>query len=184
MNLITFENYTIDIAPEALLVAPIRKLYNQDKTKNKETFIQSMSILFFMVDPRSNYNYIVDEDERLQEILSQEGLPKNYKISSDLKEAMETYKKLIKTPSSELLEDTLIALDRIRSFLRNIDLTLTDDKGKPVYTINSVTSAIKQIPQLAKDIVETQRIITKEIEEQGRARGVSSKKLFEDGITL
>lgn len=137
-----------------------------------------------MADPRSNYNYIIDEDARLQEICVQEGLPKNYKITKELQEVIDVYKKLTKTPSSELLQDTLIAIDKVREFLRTVDLTDVDDRGKPIYTINSVTTAIKQIPQLAKDITEAYRIVTKEIQEQGRARGTTDKTIFEDGITL
>ena len=38
MKLIKYENFTLDISDEALLVGPIRKLYNQDRTKGKETF--------------------------------------------------------------------------------------------------------------------------------------------------
>lgn len=101
-----------------------------------------------------------------------------------MQEVIDVYKKLTKTPSSELLQDTLIAIDKVREFLRTVDLTDVDDRGKPIYTINSVTTAIKQIPQLAKDITEAYRIVTKEIQEQGRARGTTDKTIFEDGITL
>lgn len=92
------------------------------------------------------------------------------------------YKKHVITSSYLLLQDTRIAIDKVREFLRNVDLNATDDKGKPLYTINSITTAIKQIPALAKDLQEAERIISKEIEEEGRARGGFTKKLFEDGI--
>ncbi len=92
------------------------------------------------------------------------------------------YKKHVITSSYLLLQDTRIAIDKVREFLRNVDLNATDDKGKPLYTINSITTAIKQIPTLAKDLQEAERIISKEIEEEGRARGGFTKKLFEDGI--
>ena len=66
-----------------------------------------------------------------------------------------------------------------------MDLNAVDDKGKPLYTINSVTTAIKQIPQLAKDVMEAEKVIAKEIEEQGRARGGNQNKtLFEDGFNF
>jgi hypothetical protein len=59
-----------------------------------------------------------------------------------------------------------------------------DERGKAIYTINSITQAIKQIPQLAKDIMEAEKIVAKEIEEQGRARGGNNKTLFDDGFNL
>ena len=116
-------------------------------------------------------------------IKEQECLDANFKIDGKIQEAIDWYKKHTITTSTLLLEDTRAAIDKVRQFLREVDLNKTDDKGKPVYTINSVTSALKQVPQLAKDLQETEKIVTKEVEEVGRARGGNErKKAFEDGI--
>lgn len=180
MNLIKYENYAITISDDAYLVKSIRKLFNSDKSTNKEKFFDQMTFIYFSSDVRSDYNYIIDEEEKYQAICTGEGL-KDFKITSDIKAAMEDYKRLTTTASASLLLDTKIAIDKVRKFLRDVDLTLVDDKGKPVYTINSVTSAIKAIPELAKNLMEAERIVNKEIEEAGRARGGNeSKKLFED----
>lgn len=184
MHIIEYNNYNIEPTQEAFLIKPIRDLYNADKSKTKEKFMQQMSIMYFLVDPRSSYTYITDEDERLKEILIQEGLPADFKIDKKLEEAIEIYKKHTITTSQLLLEDTRFAIDKLRKFLREVDLQDVDDKGKPVYTINSITQAIKQIPQLAKDIAEAERVVAKEIEEQGRARGGNNKTLFDDGFNF
>lgn len=183
MHILEFTNYEVVPTQEAFLIKPIRDLYNADKSKTKEKFMQQMSVLYFYADPRSSYNYILDDKDRLAEIILQEGLSKDFKIDSKLNEAIECYKKHVITSSYLLLQDTKIAVEKVRNFLREVDLHLLDDKGKPVYTISSVTQTIKQIPQLAKDIIEAERVITKEIEEQGRARGGNQNKhIFEDGI--
>jgi hypothetical protein len=96
-----------------------------------------------MVDPRSTYNYILSDEDRFQAILEQEGLPKDYKIDKKLQDAMEIYRKHTVTSSFLLLQDMKIAIEKVRQFLRDVDLTAVDDKGKPLYTINSVTTAIK-----------------------------------------
>lgn len=184
MHIIEYNNYTIEPTQEAFLIKPIRDLFNKDKSKTKEKFLQQMSVLYFYADPRSTYNYIVDDDERLQAIIEQEGLPKDFKITEGLNKALQEYKKHTITTSYLLLQDTKIAVDKVRQFLREVDLTAVDDKGKPLYTINSITQAIKQIPQLSKDLLEAEKIVSKEIEEQGRARGGNNKTLFEDGINI
>lgn len=184
MHIINFDNFEITLTEEAFYIKPIRDLFNADRTKGKEKFLQQMSVIYFLVDPRSSYNYIIDDEERFNEIKLQEGLPSDFKIDKKLQEAIDIYKKHIITTSYLLLQDTKIAVERVRQFLRNIDLNAVDDKGKPMYTINSVTTAIKQIPQLAKDLADAEKMITKEIEETGRARGGNErKKLFEDGIS-
>lgn len=114
--------------------------------------MQQLSVVYFMADPRSSYNYITDLDDRLEMIKEQEGLDKNFKIDDKLSEAIECYKKHTMTTSTLLLEDARTAVDKVRQFLREVNLDEVDDKGKPKYTINSITSALKQIPQLAKDL--------------------------------
>ena len=183
MKLLNLENYQIKVADEALLVKPIRDLFNADKSKSKEKFYTECSIIFFMADPRSSYNHIVNEDERFEIVRAQEGLPKNYKISKELQLAIDTYKQLTTTVSSQLLEDTLYAATALRKFLRDINLYATDDKGKPKYTISSVTSAMKDVPKIIKDIQEAQKQVDSDVLEIGRKRGGDKgKALFEDGI--
>ena len=60
MKLIEYKDYRIVISDEALLVKPIRDLFNEDDSPEKEFFLEQMSYLYFMVDPRSTYNYITD----------------------------------------------------------------------------------------------------------------------------
>lgn len=183
MHLLEYANYQVTPSEEAFLIRPLRVLYNKDKSKTKENFMRQLSIIYFYADPRSTYNYIIDDKERLKEIFKQEGLPEDYTLTKELKEAIDIYKKHVITSSYLLLQDTKVAIDKVRSFLRDVDLTDLDEKGKPKYTINSITTAIKQIPQLAKDLAEAEKIITKEIEEAGRARGGNTNKtLFEDGV--
>ena len=97
---------------------------------------------------------------------------------------MNIYAKLCNTSSTLLLHDTRVAIDKLREFLRNVDLNERDDKGKPVYPVNTITSAIKQIPELAKSLSEAERAVQKELEESGRARGGNNKTIFDDGIIL
>lgn len=186
MKLLSIENYQIKVADEALLVKPIRALFQADKSKTKENFYTQCSIIFFMADPRSSYGYIVEDDERLEVIKEQEGLPKNYKVSKELQNAIDVYKKLTTTISSQLLEDTYVAIDKVRKFLRDVDLYATDEKtGKPLYTINSITSAIKVIPQLTKDIREAEKQVDSDVLEVGRKRGGDAgKAMFEDGLSF
>ena len=184
MKLIKLDNYQIKIADELLLLKPFRTLYKKDKTRNKDKFIEFLTYLYFVYDPRSDYSYIVNEELRAKEVRETNEI-KEYKFSEEEEECINLYKKLTSTVSSELLASTKIAVAKVQEFLENVDLTLTDDKGKPIYTINSITSAIKQIPQLSKDIMVAEKAVAKEIEEQGNAVGGNERKsLMDDGIII
>lgn len=181
MRLLKYDNYTLSFEPELLSLKVFKTLHKRDKTATKDKFIQELAYIYFSTDPRSDYQYIVDEDERTLAIIEGEGLPKGWKPDKEVLEAKEYYSSF-KPTSALLLEDTRIAVAKVRDLLRNIDLTATDDKGKPLYTLNTVTSTIKQIPSLIRDLDEAERFIAKEMESQGRARGGNSKTLLDDGL--
>lgn len=172
MKLITIENFQLKVADEALLIKPIRKLFNQDRSASKEQFYRQMSYLYFMIDPRSTYSYILDEDERAKAIIEQEGLEKNFKPSPLLQEAMEIYRKHTITPSQGLLNAALKAAHTVSEFLMKDDiLEQEDDKGKPKYQISSITSALKNVEGIVASLQNLQKKVEDELTEKGKTRG-------------
>ena len=53
-------------------------------------------------------------------------------------------------------------------------------KGKPIYTLNTITATIKQVPALVRDLDEAERSIAKEIAQNDKARGSQTKSIYED----
>lgn len=184
MHLIEFENYEIRPTEEMFMIKPFRDLYMKYYEKDWDKFMQYISFIYHYVDPRSSYSYIIEDEERFDEIVEQEGLPKNFKITKEIGECIECYKKRVVTLSYKLLQSTKIAIDKLSKYLENIDFDERDYKGKAVYTISSITQAIRQIPQLAKDLSDAERTVAKEIEESGRAKGTQDKSFFDDGISF
>lgn len=182
MKLVKFDNWKLVISEEALLVSAFAALWKRDKSKDKSNALRDFGIIYFLIDPRSDYMFLTDFNERLERIKLQEGLPKNWKLDKEMLRAIEVYKDMTITTSSLLLEDTKALIDKVRDQMKEIDLTKTDDKGKPLYTLNTITSTIKQIPQLSKDLRDAEEALKKELDEVGRARGVKAKKIFEDGF--
>lgn len=177
MKLVKVENYELKVADEALLVRPFRKLWNGDRTKGKEKFYEQMSVIYFTYDPASNYSYIVDEKERLKEVLAQESI-KDFKPTADFKTAVATYKSLVKTPSTELLADVRLTIDKVRQALNSINFDDLEEKDK-VSAINTVTSVVSKIPKLVKDLSDAEKAVTKELEETGNARGSQELTVFD-----
>lgn len=132
-----------------------------------------------MSDPRSDYQYLVDEEERSKSIKEGEGIPNSWNPDKVVLDAI-TFYKSFKPTSALLLEDTRFAVDKLRKLLREIDLTQTDDKGKPIYTLNTITATIKQIPSLVKDLDEAEKTLSKEIMESSKVRGSQEKSMYED----
>ena len=172
MKLIEFDGMEFKIADEALLIRPIRELFQQDKTKKKEQFWKQISYLWFMCDPRSTYQYLTDNIERSVEIKKQEGLGEDWEPSELLKEAMDIYRKQTITTSSILLEGMRKGIDKLSSFLSTTEFT---DK-----TVASMTSALRQIPELARALVEAEKSLAKDFDTDDKARGNAQKAVGED----
>lgn len=187
MKLIEFDGQDFKIADEALLVRPIRELFRKDKSTKKEEFWKQMSYLYFMCDPRSTYQYIIDEKDREKEIIKQEGLGDGWKPSPQLLEAAKIYKTHTTTTSSLLLADMRHSIEDVRFILRKIgeqsrnndggeeDSAVALDKILPV-----MTKTIKEIPELARALVEAEKALAKDFATEDNARGSVVKAVGED----
>lgn len=183
MKLFKYEGYKIVISEEAFALKVFRQIWNRDRTASKDKAIMELGYVYFMIDPRSDYQYLVDEDERSKAIIEGEGLPSDWKPDKLVKEAMDFYGKF-KPTAALLLEDTRYAVDKLRKLLRDINLEDKDDKGKPVYTLNTITATIKQVPSLAKDLDEAERALASEMRNQGKMRGQGEKTIMEDSLDI
>ena len=183
MKLFKYEGYRVVISEEAFALKAFRQIWNRDRTASKDKAIMELGYIYFMEDPRSDYQYLVDRDERAKAIMEGEGLPASWKADKAVLEAMELYASF-KPTSALLLEDTRFAVDKVRRMLRDIDLTATDDKRRPIYTIDKVLAAIKLVPPLVKDLDEAEKALASEMKQGGKMRGQGEKTIMEDTLDI
>lgn len=183
IKLFKYEGYKVTISEEAILLKPFKAIWNRDKTRSKDRALNELGFIYFFCDPRSDYQYLVDNKERQKEIKTDIGMPSSWKPDKLVEEAIEFYNKF-KPTSALLLEDTRYAVDKLRKLLRDINLEEKDDKNKPIYTLNTVTATIKQIPSLIRDLDEAERTLTTEMAQQGKMRGQGEKTIFEDSLHI
>lgn len=180
MKLIEYDGLEFKIADEALLIRPIRELFQKDKTKKKEEFWKQISYLWFMCDPRSTYQYITDDAARSLEIKKQEGLGEDWEPSGLLREAMDIYRKQSITTASILLESMRKGIEQLRKFFEEFDLFAKDKNDRPIYQVSTMTAALKQVPELAKALVDAERSLAKDFATDDKARGNTEKAVGED----
>lgn len=183
MKLFKYEGYKVVISEEAYALKPFKKIWDRDRSINKDKAIAELGFIYFFCDPRSDYQYLTDEIERKASIKEGEGLKSDWEPDKVVQEAIAFYESF-KPTAALLLEDTRFAVDKLRKMLREIDLTAVDDKGKPVYTLNTVTATIKQIPSLVRDLDGAEKALAAEMMSQGRMRGQGEKTIFEDNLDL
>lgn len=178
MKLLKYEGYKVVIEPELLTLKPFKQIWTRDKTVNKDKALAEIAFIYFMADPRSDYQYLVDDKERMEAIKEGEGLPPKWKPDRIVTEAMEFYKSF-KPISALLLEDTRFMVDKYRKRLKAQEFDELEIKD-----LKEAGALIKQIPSLVKDLNEAEKALNSEMRESGRMRGQGEKTIFEDDLAL
>ena len=137
-----------------------------------------LGFIYFFCDPRSDYQYLVDDKERMEAIKEGEGLPPKWEPDRIVTGAMEFYKSF-KPIAALLLEDTRFMVDKQRKRLKAQEFDELEIKD-----LKEEDARIKQIPSLVKDLNEAEKALNSEMRESGRMRGQGEKTIFEDDLTL
>lgn len=183
MKLFKYEGYQITIEPEALLLKPFKVIWDRDRSKNKNKALTELGYIYFFADPRSDYQYIIDESDRINAIKEGEGLPNDWKPDVKIKEAIEFYKQF-KSTSALLLDTTRSLVDKLMKQMETLDLDERDEKGKPVFPLNLVTSTIDKVPALIMKLNDAEKIIASETRDDSKMRGQGEKSIFEDNLNI
>lgn len=176
MRLFKYEGYTLSISEEALCLKPFKALWVRDKTEKKDRAIMELGYVYFMEDPRSDYQYIIDREERSDKIKIDQGFRENWKPDKAVLDAMELYASF-KTTSALLLEDTRAFVDGYRNKLRKLTADMDDLDVKEVKNVGDI---IKQIPEMVKNLDEAEKAITRELAQSDKVRGAQEKNIYED----
>lgn len=179
MKLFKYEGYKVVISEEALSLKVFKQIWNRDKSNNKDRALSELSYVYFMVDPRSDYQYIIDEEERSKAIIEGEGLSNKWKPDKLVKEAMQFYSSF-KPTAALLLDDTRAMIEGYRKKLRQLTSDMTELDVKEIKALGDI---IKIIPTLVKDLDAAEKSITAELKNSnGKVRGQKEKSILEDGI--
>jgi hypothetical protein len=174
IRLFKYEAYEVTIEPEALMLAPFKAVYSRDKHKDKAMAKQELAYIYFMGDPRSDYQYLVDPEVRSEEIIKGLGMPKNWKPDAVVERAL-TFYESFKPMSAGLLEDTRMFVSKYRQKLKELDFDNLE-----VRELKEIGAIIKQIPGLAKDLDDAEKTLSRDIIAETKARGSQTKALLED----
>lgn len=182
MRLVEWKGGEVVVAAEAMFIAPFKAVY--DKNDDREMAFKELGYVFLVASMSSPYSFISDDKERCRAARSALCLPQSWKPDRKVEAAIDFYEDNFTTSAALLLQDTRSAVDKLRRVLRDIDFTKTDSVGKPLYTLQSVVSAIKTVPQLVKDLDVAERAVRSEEQQSGRMRGSGEKSLLDDGFDI
>jgi hypothetical protein len=173
--LFKWENNEVVVAPEALAIQAFKNIWDADKSKGKARAMNTLSLLYFTHDPRSEYLLYDDEKERVKMIKEHLGIEGAIEKDKLFMAAVPVYVSLTRTKSSELLKANTNALNSVKEYLKHV--TVVDEN------ISKVVKAVSEINALAVDIAKAEKAIHAEVEEKlNNARGNARLTIGDEGL--
>ena len=176
VRLFEYEGYEVNVQPEALLLIPFQTIWDRDTSKGKSVAKQELAYIYFMADPRSDYQYLVDEEVRAAEIIKGLGMPEGWRPDEAVQRAL-TFYASFKPVSAGLLEDTRYFINAFRKQLRRRSDDLDDMEMKE---LKEAMAMMKQIPGMVSDLDNAERTLSKDLVAEEKARGSQQKAILED----
>lgn len=145
MGLFNLKDNKVIVDPNVLAIPEFKKLWDRDRSKEKDNATQELSYVYFMEDFQSPYGIV---PEHLRETMVKEDFlkDKNYVIDDLVKEAMEKYRLLSETPTMRLVRSTRSLINRMSDYLKTAEVD-----GKTIKTLqDSVDKIAKTVAGYGK----------------------------------
>lgn len=148
-------NNSIIPSPYALAIPEFSKLT-----------VKELAYIYFLCDHRSPYAYY-ELDERKR------ALSKEFEIiaTPKLRTAIDKYNELTETHAVGLLKAARESVQKLKKYFEEIDLTVTDDNGKLLYTAKDLIGNLKQIGEVVDGLNALEDLVKKEQSKSSVNRG-------------
>jgi hypothetical protein len=160
------------------MLQPFKEIWMNDQSKDKAKAVQELSYVFYMSDERSDYMYILDEEERKETVMADLNMDPAWIKPQYIDEAMAFYVEASTTTSTQMLKSTRGVIEKISKFLDDIDVNERDKNNKPVFDIGKIVASVEKVPKLVKALNEIEQEIVKE--KELKAQSSKNGGVFDD----
>ena len=174
MKLFQRKDYKLLIDPLVFTIKCFKRLDQRDRTVGKSQLEKELSFIYFVYDPRSDLQFIVDEQERIERVKELIGFDNKFKIDSDLQKAIDVYMLMTNTTSSDLVNEIRIEIEKIKKYLRESEI---NDE-----TFVKRTDIIIKMMSLSDKLSDLERKVVREVEEISNARGDKAMTVLDQGF--
>lgn len=174
MKLFSRKDFRLQVEPIVFSIKAFKKLDQRDRTVGKTQLEKELAFIYFVYDPRSDLQYIIDEQDRIEKAKEIIGLDSKFKIDNDIVKAIETYISMTETSASLLIKDLKISLEKIRAYLR--DAEVDSD------TFDKYVRSVERLIPISQKISETEGAVIREVAEISNARGDKAMTLLDGGF--
>ena len=131
--------------------------------------VLELAYVYYMCDHRSPFS-VYDESKRSEEVIKSV-FKKEHKISSKLNAACDKYKELTETSAVKLLKAARESVTKLEKYFKDIDLTLMDDNGKPIFTAKDLINNLEKMGKVVEGLTRLEELVKKEEQVANQNRG-------------
>lgn len=185
MKLFKLENYKVTVEPEVFTLKPFKDLLDRDKSKLKTRTFAEIAYVYHTADLKSDFAIITDKDEKKDAIKRRLVLEDGWEPDELVEAAIELYTERTITPQMKIFQDAMTAAIDMGEYLADAKNLLRErtDNGSVVTTAATISSALKAIPQVIKDLKTIESEVIRE-QSNMTEKNIGSRTLntYEDGF--
>ena len=132
----------------------------------KNLKVEELSAVYFFGDHRSPYGAYEEGDrwEQIKNILKVSVNPK-------IKAALLKYNELSETSAVKLLKAARTSVTQLEKYFKEVDLTLVDDNGKPIFHAKDLISNLSNMAKVVQGLDDLEELVKKQQQKDNPNRG-------------
>ena len=137
----------------------------------KDLATEELAFIYFMEDHKSPFS-VYGREQRIIEVKNSIfGEKKKWKPSPKVLGACDKYEKLIETSAVRLLKAARESIIKLEKYFRNVDLTLVDDNGRPIFHAKDLINNLEKMGKVVDGLTRLEEIVKKEEQAANTNRG-------------
>jgi hypothetical protein len=137
----------------------------------KKLTAYELAFVYFMIDHRSPFA-VYEWEQRSKEVKNSIfGEKKEWITPAKVLKACDKYEELIETSAVRLLKAAKESVVKLEKYFRDIDLTLTDDNGRPIFHAKDLINNLEKMGKVVDGLTRLEDIVKKEEQAANTNRG-------------
>ena len=149
----------------------IPSAYSLSIQEFKDLSLEELSFVYFMVDHRSPFSVYEWKQRNIEVKTSIFGEKKKWTPSPKVLGACDKYEQLIETSAVRLLKAAKESIVKLEKYFRDIDLTMMDDNGKPIFHAKDLIANLSNMGKVVDGLSRLEEIVKKEEQASNTNRG-------------
>ncbi len=150
--------------PGVLLISEFKKIWDADKTKDKDLALKIFAYIYFKSDFKSPYRNSKTVEELPVVLKVDLNLPKDFTETKDMQLAEAKYIDLQTTKSLKMILSAEKSLDQITKYFDAFDITKITAEDDKASAISKLMSNLKQVDEVATKLEFVKDKIAKELQ--------------------